>query len=190
MRARCEGNWSPQTSQFSVEAHSSSLGMTGSPTILHASAEAAISAGMVENRSSQMSFGVLSPASAAHTSADDAGPYNTGAVLPQGAFDVQTIRAAQTADSRAKQTCPSGPARRSAKVNSRPGDSDSPDSMPAGHFHLEEVVESFLGQPLLASLPAAALQRASPLRTWTSGGSASTSHLWPLSWSTSSCSSP
>ena len=38
--------------------------------------------------------------------------------------------------------------------------------MPAGRFHLEEVVEGFLGQPLLAGLPAAALQRTSRLRTW------------------------
>ena len=52
MRARCEGNWSPQTLQFSgsfgngddlsdgevMGVHSSSRGMTGYPTILPASA--------------------------------------------------------------------------------------------------------------------------------------------------------
>ena len=37
------------------------------------------------------------------------------AVLPQGAFDVQSIRATQTADPRAKQTRPSGPARGSGQ---------------------------------------------------------------------------
>ena len=49
--------------------------------------------------------------------------------------------------------------------------------MSAGRFHLGEVVESFLSQPLLAGLPApeATLQRASPLRTWAGGGSASIS---------------
>ena len=107
-------------------------------------------------------------ASAAESCGADAEGYNAGTVLPQGASDVQSIRAAQTADSRAKQTRPSDPARRSARVNSRPGDSDSPGSMPAVHFHLKEVVESFLSQPPLAGLPApqATLQRASPLRTW------------------------
>ena len=164
--------------------------MTGYPTILHASAELPSVAGMVENRSSEMSVGMLSPASAAEVSGADAGRYNTGAVLPQGAFDVQSIRASQTADPRAKQTRPSGPARWSSKVNSRPDDSDSPGSMPGGRFHLEEVVESFLGQPLLAGLPAAALQRASPLRTWAGVGSASTSHPRPSSWSIFAYSSP
>ena len=149
---------------------------------------AAISAGMVENRSSDMSVGMLSPSSAPHTSAADEGRYNTGTVLPPGASDVQSIRATQTADPRAKQTHPSGPARRSARVNSRSGDGGSPGSMPAGRFHLEEVVESFLGQPLLAGLPAAALQRASPLRTWAGVGSASTSHPRPSSWSIFACS--
>ena len=86
--------------------------MTGYPTILHASAELPSVAGMVENRSFDMSVGMLSPASAARTSAADAGRYNTRVVLPPGAFYVQSIRASQTADPRAKQTRPSGPARR------------------------------------------------------------------------------
>ena len=54
---------------------------------------------------------------------------------------------------RAKQTHPSSPARRSARVNTRSGHGDSPGSMPVGRFHLGEVVESFLGQPPLAGLP-------------------------------------
>ena len=147
---------------------------------------------MVENRSSEMSVGMLSPSSAAEVCEADEGQYNAGAVLPQGASDVQGIRTSQTADPRAKQTHPSGPARRSARVNSRLGDGGSPGSMTAGRFHLGEVVESFLNQPLLAGVPppAAALPRASPLRTWAGGGPASTSHPRPLSWSTSACSSP
>ena len=55
-------------------------------------------AGMVENRSFEMGVGMLSPSSAAELT-------RRGimlAVLPQGAFDVQSIRAAQTADPRAK----------------------------------------------------------------------------------------
>ena len=111
-------------------------GMTGYPTILHASAELPSVAGMVENRSAELSVGMLPPSSAAEVCGADEGRYNTGAVLPQGAFYVQSIRAAQTADPRAKQTHPSGPARRSARVNSRPGDGDSPGSMPAGRFRL------------------------------------------------------
>ena len=79
-------------------------------------------AGMVENRSSEMSVGMLSPSSAAEVCGADEGRYNTGAVLPQGAFDVQSIRASQTTDPWAKQTHPSGPARRSVRVNSRLGD--------------------------------------------------------------------
>ena len=93
-------------------------------TILHTSAEPPSVAGMVENRSSEMSVGMLSPSSAAEVCGADEGRYNTGAVLPQGAFDVQSIRAPQTADPRAKQTHPSGPARRSARVNSKPGDGE------------------------------------------------------------------
>ena len=128
---------------------------------------AVVKAGMVENRSSEMSVGMLSPSSAAEVCGADEGRYNTGAILSQGAFDVQSIRASQTADPRAKQTHPSGPARRLAKVNSRPGDGDSVGSMPAGRFHLGEVVESFLSQPLLAGLllPAAAPPPAWPPRT-------------------------
>ena len=99
---------------------------------------------------------MLSPSSAPHTSAADEGRYNAGTVLPQGAFDVQSIRATQTADPRAKQTHPSGPARGSARVNKRPGNGGSPGSMTAGRFRWGEVVESFLGQPLLAGLPAVA----------------------------------
>ena len=110
--------------------------MTGYPTILHASAELPSVAGMVENRSAELSVGMLPPSSAAEVCGADEGRYNTRTVLPQGAFDVQSIRAAQTADPRAKQTHPSGPARRSARVNSRPGDGDSPGSMPAGRFRL------------------------------------------------------
>ena len=134
MRARCEGNWSPQTSQFSgsfgnrddlsdgevMGVHSSSRGMTGYPTILHASAELPSVAGMVENRPFELSVEMLSPWSTGEVCGADEGRYNTGTVLPPGAFDVQSIRAAQTADPRAKQTRPSGPARRSARVNSRP----------------------------------------------------------------------
>ena len=108
---------------------------------------------MVENRSSELSVGMLSPWSASHTSAADEGRYNTGTVLPPGASDVQSIRAAQTADPRAKQTHPSGPARGSARVNKRLGDDDSPGSMTAGRFHSEKVLESFLGQPPLAGPP-------------------------------------
>ena len=147
-------------------------GMTGYPTILHASAEPPSVAGMVENRSSEMSVRMLSPASAAEVSEADAGRYNAGAVLPQGASDVQSIRASQTADPRAKQTHPFGPARRSARVNTRRGDGDSPGSMTARRFHLGEVVESCLAQPLSAGLTAAALPRASLLRTRAGGGSA------------------
>ena len=134
MRARCEGNWSPQTSQFSgsfgnrddlsdgevMGVHSSSRGMTGYPTILHASAELPSAAGMVENRPFDMSVEMLPPSSAGEVCGADEGRYNAGTVLPPGAFDVQSIRASQTADPRAKQTRPSGPARRSARVNSRP----------------------------------------------------------------------
>ena len=102
MRAKCEGNWSSQTSQFSgsfgngddladgevMGAHSSSRGMTGYPTILQASAELPSVAGMVENRSSELSVGMLSPSSAAEVCGTDAGRYNARTVLPQGAFDV------------------------------------------------------------------------------------------------------
>ncbi len=136
MRARCEGNWSPQTSQFSgcfgnrddlsdgevMGVHSSSWGMTGYPTILPASAELSSVADMVENRSSELSVGMLSPASAAEVCGADEGRYNAGTVLPPGAFDVQSIRASQTADPRAKQTRPSSPARRAARANTKPGD--------------------------------------------------------------------
>ena len=167
MRARCEGNWSPQTSQFSgsfgngddladgevMGIHSSSRGMTGYPTILHASAELSSVASMVENWPFDMSVGMLSPASAAEVCGADAEGYNALAVLPPGAFDVQSIRTSQTADPRAKQTYPAGPARGSARVNTRLGDGDSPGSMPAGRFYWGEVVESFLGQPPLAGFP-------------------------------------
>ena len=95
--------------------------MTGYPTILHASAG---TGGMVENPSFEMSVGMLPRSSAGEVCEADAGRYNTGAVLPQGAFDVQSIRTAQTADPRSKQTRPSGPARRSARVNSRPGNGE------------------------------------------------------------------
>ena len=153
---------------------------------------AAVRAGMVENRSFEMSVGMLSPSSATEVCGADAEGYNARTVLPQGASDVQSIRASQTADPRVKQTRPSGPARRSVRVNTRPSDGDSPGSMPAGRFYLGEVVESFLGQPLLAGLPAlaATLPRASPLGTWAGGRSASTSRPRPLIWSTSACSSP
>ena len=73
-----------------------------------------------------MGAGMLSSSSAAEVCGADEGRYNTGAVLPQGASDVQSIRASQTADPRAKQTYPSGPAQRSARVNTRPGGGDSP----------------------------------------------------------------
>ena len=43
----------------------------------------------------------------------------------------------------------------SARVNTRPGDGDSPGSMPAGRFHWGEVLESFLGQPPLGWLSCA-----------------------------------
>ena len=84
----------------------------------------AVSGGIVENRSFEMSVEMLSPSSAGEVCGTDAGRYNTAAVLSQGAFDVQSIRAAQTADPRSKQTRPSGPARRSARVNSRPGNGE------------------------------------------------------------------
>ena len=138
MRAKCEGNWSPQTSQFSgsfgnrddladgevMGAHSSSRGMTGYSTIPHASAELPSVAGMVENRSFGMSVEMLSPSSAGEVCGADARRYNAVAILPQGAFYVQSIRTSQTADPRSKQTHPSGPARRSARVNSRPGNGE------------------------------------------------------------------
>ena len=138
---------------------------------------AAVRAGIVENRSFEMSVEMLSLSSAGEVCGADEGRYNTGKVLPQGAFYVQSIRTAQTADPRSKQTRPSGPARRSARVNTRRGDGDSPGSMPARRFHLGEVVESCLAQPLsagltAAGLTAAALLRASLLRTWAGGGSA------------------
>ena len=133
MRARCEGNCLPQTSQFSgsfgngddlsdgeVMGAPPVTGTTGYPTILHASAALSSVAGMVENWPSDNECWMLSPSAAAEVCGADAGQYNTGAVLPPGASDVQSIRAAQTADPRAKQTRPSGPARRSARVNSRP----------------------------------------------------------------------
>ena len=88
------------------------------------------------------------PASAAEVCAADAGRYNTRAVLSKGAFDVQSIRASQTADPRAKQTHPSGPARRSARVNAKLADGGSPGSMPAGRFHSGELVGSLLSHPL------------------------------------------
>ena len=164
MRARCEGNWSPQTSQFSGSfengddlADGEVMGPTPAdgndrlPTILHASADLPSVAGMVENRSFELSVGMLSPSSAGEVCGADAGRYNAGAILPQGASDVQSIRAAQTADPRAKQTHPSSSARRSARVNTKPGDGDSPGSMPAGRFRWGEVLETFLSQPLLGA---------------------------------------
>ena len=81
-------------------------------------------AGMVENRPFDMSVEMLSPWSTGEVCGADAGRYNTGAVLPPGESDVQSIRASQTADPRAKQTHPSGPARRSARVNSKLGDGE------------------------------------------------------------------
>ena len=125
MRARCEGNCLPQTSQFSgsfgngddlsdgeVMGAPPVTGTTGYPTILHASAALSSVAGMVENWPSDNECWMLSPSAAAEVCGADAGQYNTGAVLPPGASYVQSIRAAQTADPRAKQTRPSGPARR------------------------------------------------------------------------------
>ena len=70
---------------------------------------AAVRAGMVENRSSEMSVAMLSSSSAAEIRGAHEGRYNTLAVLPQGAFDVQSIRASQTTDPRAKQTRPLWP---------------------------------------------------------------------------------
>ena len=64
---------------------------------------------MVETRSSRMSVGMLSPSSAAEVCGADDGRYNAVPVLPQGASDVQSIRAAQTTDPRAKQTRPLWP---------------------------------------------------------------------------------
>ena len=93
-------------------------------TILHTSAELPSVAGMVENRSYEKSVGMLAPSSAAEECGADEGRYNARAVLPQGASDVQSIRASQTADPRAKQTHPSGPARRSARVYSKLGDGE------------------------------------------------------------------
>ena len=70
---------------------------------------AAVRAGMVENRSSEMSVGMLSPSSAAEVCGADDGRYNAGPVLPQGASDVQSIRTSQTTDPWAKQTRPVWP---------------------------------------------------------------------------------
>ena len=125
MRARCEGNCLPQTSQFSGGfgngddlADGEVMGPTpadGNDRLPNHSTRqhgTAVSGGMVENRSFEMSVEMLSPSSAGEVCGADEGRYNTGAVLPQGAFYVQSIRAAQTADPRAKQTHPSGPARR------------------------------------------------------------------------------
>ena len=131
-------------------------GNNGLPSHSTRQGGAAVRAGIVENRSSEMRVGMLSPSSAAEVCGADEGRYNAGTVLPQGAFDVQSIRTSQTADPRAKQTHPSGPARRSARINSRLGDGGFPGSMTAGRFHLGEVVESFLCQPPLAGLPALA----------------------------------
>ena len=78
MRARCEGNWSPQTSQFSVSfgnrddladvevmgAHSSSHSVAGNDGLPNHSTrqrEATVRAGMVENRSAELSVGMLFP---------------------------------------------------------------------------------------------------------------------------------
>ena len=203
IQARCDGNWSPQTPQFSssygnvddladgeVMGPTQQPGNDGLPNHPTHQRGAAVRVGMVENRSYEKNVEMLSLSSAGEVCGADAGRYNAVAVLPQGASDVQSIRAAQTADPRAKQTRPSGPARRSARVNSRPGDGDSPGLMPAGRFHLGEVVESFLGQPLLAGIPpfAAVLPRAWPPRTWAGAGSASTSRPRPSSWSTCACS--
>ena len=93
-------------------------------TTQYASMELPSVAGMVENRPFEMSVEMLSPSSAAEVCEADAGRYNTRAVLPQGAFYVQSIRASQTADPRSKQTRPSGLARRSARVNPRPGNGE------------------------------------------------------------------
>ena len=137
VRARCEGNWSPQTSQFSGSfgngddlADGEVMGPTpadGNDRLLtHPTRQrgSAVSGGMVGNRSFEMIVEMLSPSSAGEVCGADAGGYNAVAVLPQGASDVQSIRASQTADPRAKQTRPSGPARRSARVNSRPGNGE------------------------------------------------------------------
>ena len=91
MRAKCEGNWSPQTSQFSGSFGDGAIwqmarswgplqrpGMTGYPTILHASAELPSVAGMVENRPFDMSVEMPSPWSAGEVCGADAGRYNTG----------------------------------------------------------------------------------------------------------------
>ena len=184
MRARCEGNWSPQTSQFSgsfgdggdladgeVMGSTPAAGNDRLPDHPTRQRGTAVSGGMVENRSFEMSVEMLSPSSAGEVCGVDAGRYNAGTVLPQGASDVQSIRASQTADPRAKQTHPFGPARRSARVNTRRGDGDSPGSMPARRFHLGEVVESCLAQSLLAGRPPPAW----PQRAWDADRLASTS---------------
>ena len=137
MRARCEGNWSPQRSQFSgsfgnrddladgeVMGPTSADGNDRLPDHPTRQRGTAVSGGMIENRSFEMSVEMLSPSSAGEVCEADAGRYNTGAVLPQGALYVQSIRTAQTADPRSKQTRPSGPARRSARVNSRLGNGE------------------------------------------------------------------
>ena len=91
-------------------------------------------------------LGCYPPRPAVGVCGADAGRYNAGAVLPQGASDVQSIRAAQTADPRAKQTPPLRSRTKSARINAMPGDGGSPYSMTVGHFHSEKVVESFLGE--------------------------------------------
>ena len=94
------------------------------------------------------------------------GGYNAMAVLPQGASDVQSIRTTQTADPPGQ----ADPLRSHTQVGQGKFKAERrrlPGSMTARRFHLGEVVESFLRQPLLAGLPqsAAALPRALPLRT-------------------------
>ena len=91
MRARCEGierhrrssspaAWEMRTTWQMARSWSplQRTGMTGYPTIPHASAELPLVAGMVENRSSEMSVGMLSPTSAAEVCGADDGRYNTG----------------------------------------------------------------------------------------------------------------
>ena len=78
-------------------------------TILRTSAELLSGQEWLKTRSSRMSVGMLSPSSAAEVCGADDGRYNAVPVLPQGASDVQSIRAAQTTDPRAKQTRPLWP---------------------------------------------------------------------------------
>ena len=111
---------------------------------------------------------MLSPSPTEEVCGADEGQYNTRAVRSQGAFDVQGIRASQTTDPRAKQTRPSGSARRQARVIQGLATA----TLLARHFIWEKWWSVFLSQSFLGGLlpPAAALPLTSLLRTLAAGG--------------------